>query len=91
MAKALLASLILLAGPVLAETVYVTDILQLELYETMEMTGRPLKRLLEITGSPDESPLRGKECIRSDERHAQYTVKVEASTLEANRNVLAAG
>ncbi len=28
-----------------AETMYVTDMLQLELYGTMEMTGRPLKRL----------------------------------------------
>jgi SH3 domain protein len=28
-----------------AETLYVTDVLQLELYETMQMTGSPLKRL----------------------------------------------
>lgn len=45
MAKALFLSLAFSAGPALAETVYVTDMLQLELYETMQMTGRPLKRL----------------------------------------------
>jgi SH3 domain protein len=44
-AKVLLLSLLFAAGPALAETMYVTDMLQLELYETMEMTGRPLKRL----------------------------------------------
>jgi len=33
------------SGVLHAETAYVTDMLQLELYETMEQTGRPLKRL----------------------------------------------
>ncbi len=36
---------LVLGNPVNAETAYVTDMLQLELYETMQMTGRPLKRL----------------------------------------------
>jgi len=41
---AILSSLIW-ANSALAETAYVTDILQLELYETQEMSGRPLKKL----------------------------------------------
>jgi len=36
---------ILWSNALQAETMYVTDMLQLELYGTMEMAGRPLKRL----------------------------------------------
>ena len=33
------------AGPAVAETVYVTDMLQLELYAARDMSGPPLKKL----------------------------------------------